>query len=116
MQTAKANATGGPAIRTFGCEMLRLVSGSRTPSRRQTGSQVHVVFQGSGRSVIDGKVYEWGPGDIFVIPSWACADHEASEQADHFVLNDKPVLEAFRLFKSAELPEYQAAGEIFQPR
>jgi gentisate 1,2-dioxygenase len=109
-------ATGGPAIRTFGCEMLRLLPGTRTPSRRQTGSQVHVVFQGAGRSVIDGKVYEWGPGDIFVIPSWACADHEASEQADHFVLNDRPVLEAFRLFKSDELAEHQAVGETFEPR
>jgi gentisate 1,2-dioxygenase len=51
-----------------------------------------------------------------VIPSWACADHEASEQADHFVLDDKPVLEAFRLFRNDELPEQQAAGETFQPR
>ena len=28
----------------------------------------------------------------------------------------EPVLEAFRLFKSDELPEHQPAGETFQPR
>ena len=96
--------------------MTRLLPGTRTPTRRQTGSQVHVVFQGTGRSVVDGTVFEWGPGDIFVVPSWAPVDHESSEQADHFVLSDRPVLEAFRLFRREELPEHQATGETFQPR
>ena len=109
-------ATGGPAIRTFSSEMTRLFPGARTPTRRTTGSSVHVVFQGSGRSVIDGTVFEWGPGDVFVVPSWAAVDHEASEQSDHFVISDRPVLEAFRLFRREELPEHQAVGETFQPR
>jgi gentisate 1,2-dioxygenase len=109
-------ATGGPAIRTFASEMLRLLPGARTPTRRRTGSSIHVVFQGSGRTVMNGTVFEWGPGDIFVVPSWASVDHEALEQADHFVVSDRPVLEAFRLFKAEELPEQQAAGEVFEPR
>ena len=112
-------ATGGPAIRTFACEMTRLFPGARTPTRRTTGSSVHVVFQGSGRSVIDGTVFEWGPGDMFVVPSWAAVDHEASEQSDHFVISDRPVLEAFRLFRREELPEHQAVGRLramSQPR
>jgi gentisate 1,2-dioxygenase len=109
-------ATGGPAIRTFSSEMTRLFPGARTPTRRTTGSAVHVVFQGSGRSVIDGTVYEWGPGDVFVVPSWAAVDHEASEQSDHFVISDRPVLEAFRIFRREELPEHQAVGETSQPR
>ena len=96
--------------------MTRLLPGHRTPTRRTTGSSIHVVFNGSGRSVIDGAVFEWGPGDIFVVPSWAPVDHEANEQADHFVVNDRPVLEAFRLFKREELPAHQAVGATFEPR
>jgi len=109
-------ATGGPAIRTFSSEMTRLLPGTRTPTTRTTGSSVWVVFSGSGRSVIDGTVYEWGPGDVFVIPSWAAADHEADEQADLFAITDRPVLEAFRIYRRIELPEHQPAGERFQPR
>jgi gentisate 1,2-dioxygenase len=109
-------ATGGPAIRTFSCEMTRLFPGARTPTTRTTGSSVWVVFDGSGRSVINGTVFEWGPGDVFVVPSWAATDHEADEQADLFVISDRPVLEAFRLFKHEELAEPQATNGTFEPR
>jgi gentisate 1,2-dioxygenase len=109
-------ATGGPAIRTFGCAMTRFAAGTHTPTRRRTGSSVRVVLHGTGRTVINGTEFEWGPGDIFVIPSWAKVEHEASEQADHFVLDDRPVLDAFRLFKQEELPERQEVTEAFEPR
>jgi gentisate 1,2-dioxygenase len=109
-------ATGGPAIRTFSSEMTRLYPGARTPTTRTTGSSVWVVFSGSGRTVINETVYEWGPGDTFVVPSWAAVDHEANEEADLFVISDRPVLEAFRLFKHIEEPEHQAVGETFEPR
>ncbi len=109
-------ATGGPAIRTFSSEMTRLRAGARTPTRRTTGSSVHVVFHGSGRSVIEGTAFDWGPGDVFVVPSWAAVDHEASEQADLFTITDRPVLEAFRVFRREELPERQAVTDLFEPR
>ncbi len=109
-------ATGGPAIRTFSSEMTRLYPGARTPTTRTTGSSVWVVFSGSGRTVINETAYEWGPGDTFVVPSWAAVDHEAHEEADLFVISDRPVLEAFRLFKRIEEPEQQSIGETFEPR
>ena len=109
-------ATGGPAIRTFSSEMTRLYPGARTPTTRTTGSSVWVVFSGSGRTVINETAYEWGPGDTFVVPSWAAVDHEANEEADLFVISDRPVLEAFRLFKRIEEPEQQSIGETFEPR
>ena len=96
--------------------MTRLFPGARTPTTRTTGSSVHVVFAGSGRSVINGTVFEWGPGDVFVVPSWAPADHEADERADVFVISDRPVLEAFRLFRRDELAEHQAVTDTFEPR
>ncbi len=99
--------TGAPAVATFACEMHRIYPGARTASRRKTGSSVYVVFQGTGRSVIGGQLFEWGPGDVFVTPSWAAVDHEADETADLFTVSDRPVLEALHLYREAPLPAPQ---------
>jgi gentisate 1,2-dioxygenase len=108
-------ATGGPVIATFSCEMLRLYPLGRTPTRRKTGSSVYVVYRGSGHSVINGMRFDWGAGDIFVAPSWAAVDHEASEETDLFVLSDRPVLQALHVYSEREEAEPQAAIETFVP-
>lgn len=107
--------TGSPAVSTFACEMHRLYPGARTPTRRKTGSSVYVVFQGNGRSVINGVLFEWGPGDIFVAPSWASVDHEANVRADLFAISDRPVLQALHLYKEEELAEHQVIADTFVP-
>jgi len=108
--------TGSPAVSTFACEMYRLYPGERTPSRRKTGSSVYVVFQGTGRSVINGVLFEWGPGDIFVTPSWASVDHEVSARADLFAISDRPVLQALHLYREEELAEHQKISGPFVAR
>jgi gentisate 1,2-dioxygenase len=107
--------TGSPAVSTFACEMHRLYPGARTPSRRKTGSSIYVVFQGSGRSVINGVRFEWGPGDVFVTPSWASVDHEAEVRADLFAISDRPVLQALHLHREEELAEQQEIIGTFVP-
>jgi gentisate 1,2-dioxygenase len=107
--------TGAPAVSTFACEMHRLYPGARTPTRRKTGSSVSVVFQGHGDSVIDGVRFAWGPGDIFVTPSWARVDHEARERADLFAISDRPVLQALHLYREEELAEPQETCGTFVP-
>lgn len=107
--------TGGPAVNTFACEMHRLYPGGHTPSRRKTGSSVYVVYQGSGRSVINGVLYEWGPGDSFVTPSWASVDHEVYERADLFAISDRPILQGLHLYREEELAERQEIIGTFIP-
>jgi gentisate 1,2-dioxygenase len=99
--------TDAPAVATFACEMHRIYPGARTASRRKTGSSIYVVFQGTGRSVIGGELFEWGPGDVFVTPSWAAVDHEADETADLFAVSDRPVLQALHLYREERLPAAQ---------
>lgn len=108
--------TGGPAVPTFGCELNRVHPGERTQARRKTGSSVYVVFRGSGRTVIEGRVFEWGPGDVFVTPSWAAVDHEADEVADLFAINDKPVLQALHLYAEETLAAPQEIRDVFEGR
>jgi len=107
--------SGGPAVSTFACEIHRLYPGARTSSRRKTGSSVYVVFQGNGSSVINGVRFEWGPGDIFVTPSWASVDHEASERADLFAISDRPVLQVLHLYREEELAKHQDITDTFVP-
>lgn len=107
--------TGGPAIPTLTCQMTRVRGGQRTPPRRQTGGQIHTVFRGRGKSVIGGTEFEWGPGDVFVVPSWVPVEHEADETADLFVASDGAALKALHLYREAELPERQPVTGSFEP-
>jgi gentisate 1,2-dioxygenase len=108
--------TGRPAIPTLACEMSRLYPGHRTATRRKTGSSVFVVLHGSGRSVIDGQLFEWDKGDVFVTPSWASVDHEATEHADLFTLSDRPVLQALHLYSEEKQSDRQSIEGTFVPR
>jgi gentisate 1,2-dioxygenase len=105
--------TGAPAVATFANEMHRVYAGSRTLTTRKTGSSVYVVFRGRGRSVVNGMVFEWGPGDVFVTPSWAAVDHRADEQADLFAISDRPVLRVLHLYREEVLPDHQAITGSF---
>jgi gentisate 1,2-dioxygenase len=107
--------TGGPAVSTFACEMYRIYPGERTPAKRKVGSSVYVVYQGNGRSVINGVLFEWGPGDTFVTPSWSSVDHEAFERADLFATSDRPVLQGLHLYREEELEERQEIIGTFVP-
>ena len=96
--------------------MTRLAAGKRTRSSRKAGSSVYVVFHGRGASVIDGVRFDWEPGDSFVVPSWAPLDHQATETADLFSIDDRPLLERLGLFREATLDAPQSIRERFRPR
>ncbi|MHB9849078.1 cupin domain-containing protein [Streptomyces krungchingensis] len=111
----KNPVTGGPAIPTITCQMTRIYPGGPTPPRRQTGGRIHTVFRGRGRSVIGGMEFEWGPGDVFVVPSWVPVEHEVTETADVFIGSDQAVLEALHLYREEELSERQEVTGVFTP-
>ncbi|MQB00648.1 MAG: cupin domain-containing protein [Actinobacteria bacterium] len=105
--------TGSNAIPTFSNEMYRLVPGSRTMPVRKVGNSVFLVFKGSGTSIVDGKRFDWRQGDVFVAPSWAAVEHEASEQADLFVISDRPIMQALGIFRSETLDDHQEEVSTF---
>lgn len=106
---------GRPAITTMTCLMMRILPGGRRAPRRQTGSQVHVVYRGRGKSVIGGTQFDWGAGDVFVVPSWAPVEHESEEVADIFVVTDQAALELLGLFREQQLSEPQRVAGRFEP-
>jgi len=107
---------GSPVLPTLGCAISRLRPGRRTRPIRRTGSSVHVVFRGRGGSVIEGQRFAWQAGDSFVVPSWAAVEHEASEPADLFSIDDRPIFEKLGLYREAVLDRPQAVAGEFAPR
>ena len=109
-------STGASVLPTLACAAHRVRAGRRSVPVRRVGNAIYVVFQGSGSSVIDGRRFDWGPGDMFVVPSWAAVEHAADEQADLFVLTDAPVLRALGLYREQVLPGPQPVTSVFTPR
>ncbi|MFF5297134.1 cupin domain-containing protein [Paractinoplanes globisporus] len=92
--------TGASVLPTLACHMHRL-SGDG-PAARQSGNQIFVVYRGRGHSVIDGRRFDWEPGDMFVVPSWVPVEHH-SPDADLFSIDDSPVLRAIGIFRREAL-------------
>ncbi|WP_030435861.1 cupin domain-containing protein [Actinoplanes subtropicus] len=98
-------ATAGDVLPTIRAEMHRIRPGSETAPRRQTGSAVYQVFDGSGRVTVGDRSWSVGRGDLFVVPSWvafsavsqASASDSDSGALDLFTFSDAPVFEALGL-------------------
>jgi gentisate 1,2-dioxygenase len=108
--------TGSSVLPTLGCAVHRIRAGRRSVPVRRTGNAVYVAYQGTGSTVIDGRRFDWGPGDMFVAPSWSAVEHAADEPADLFVLTDTPVLRALGIHREQVLSGPQPVTDVFTPR
>jgi gentisate 1,2-dioxygenase len=85
--------TGGDVMPTIRAEFHRLRAGAHTRTRRDVGSAVYQVFQGTGRFHLDSGVTEVGTGDLIVVPSWTEWAIEADTELDLFTFSDAPIVE-----------------------
>ena len=94
-------ATGGPAMPTLDCYAMRIANRAATRPSRVTWNQIWLVVSGEGRSTVGGRGFEWSQHDVFTVPHWSWASHEASSAAaDFFVVTDRSVYEALELARS----------------
>jgi gentisate 1,2-dioxygenase len=93
--------TGGPVLPTMSCRVQMIRKGEQLKAKRVAGSSVFLVKHGRGRSVIEGKTFDWEPGDIIALPSWAQHDYAnaGGEDAILFSISDRPVLEALGFYR-----------------
>ena len=96
-------ATGGYPMPTMGAFMQLLPRGFRGQPYRQTDATVFCAVEGHGRTRVGDTTFDWGPRDIFVVPSWTAAAHEASEDAVLFSMSDRPAQQALGLWRE-EVP------------
>ncbi len=62
--------TGGPVLPTMGAWLAMLPKGFKGEQYRATDGTIFVCVEGEGTTTVDGKVLEWGPNDVFVVPPW----------------------------------------------
>ncbi|MEW4401742.1 cupin domain-containing protein [Agrobacterium tumefaciens] len=84
---------GGDVMPTIRAEFHRLRAGATTPARREVGSSVFQVFDGSGSVILDGREQALDVGDLFVVPSWISWSLQAETQFDLFRFSDAPIME-----------------------
>ena len=90
---------GDWAIPTIATWAQLLPAGFKTSPYRSTDGTVYVVVEGTGRSTIGGRSFEWGPRDIFVVPSWCEATHEATSETVLFGASDRVIQEKLGLWR-----------------
>jgi gentisate 1,2-dioxygenase len=99
--------TGGPLMPTLACGVQLIRPGVRTRAHRHTGSAVYLVFEGRGASVIDGQRFDWGKGDLFVVPTWAWHEHASvGGEAILFSVQDTPIMQALGLYREQAYAEH----------
>lgn len=105
------NPTNGtPIFPTLSYRASLLKNGQTTAPYRHSASQYFFVLEGSGKSVIDGQVFEWGKNDFFVVPShcWRSHSNTGSGDAILYSVTDAPVMERLGQYRSqGKLPSGQ---------
>jgi len=92
-------ATGGYPMATIAAFLQLLPKGFAGKPYRSTDSTIYNVVEGRGTSRVGSTVLNWGPRDIFVVPSWQPVSHEASEDAVLFSASDRAAQKALGLWR-----------------
>ncbi|RSM56708.1 cupin [Actinoplanes sp. ATCC 53533] len=92
--------TGGDVLPTMRTEFHRLAPYAETSARREVGSSVFQVFDGSGRVTVGGSSWTVERGDLFVVPSWQPLSLAAEAGMDLFRFTDAPIFERLGLDRS----------------
>jgi gentisate 1,2-dioxygenase len=92
--------TGGPVMPTLDCSAMRRAAGAPTRRRRVTYNMICLVVSGSGQSRIGDQEFTWSQHDVFSIPHWTWASHQAvGGEADLFVVSDRSAFENLDLVR-----------------
>lgn len=89
-------SNGRDVLPTIRAEMHRIRADSGTRVRREVGSSVYQVFDGTGQVTVGERQWSVARGDMFVVPSWQpfSARADSSGALDLFRFSDAPILEA----------------------
>jgi len=94
--------TGGDVMPTIRAEFHRLERDVHTRPRREVGSSVYQVFDGTGTFILDGNEHTVEKGDMIVVPSWVHFSIAADEGIDLFRFGDHPIIERLSLSRIQE--------------
>jgi gentisate 1,2-dioxygenase len=90
---------GGAVLPTMGAYLSLFPNGFKGEDYRSTDATIFAVAEGHGTTVIDGKPYEWGLNDVFVVPAWKRYRHMPATEAVLFSISDKPAQQALGIWR-----------------
>ncbi len=90
---------------TIDASLRLLPAGFHTKPYRSTDASVFCVVEGYGRSVVGETTLTWKPHDIFMVPSWMFASHEAVAESVLFSFSDLPLQKTLGLWREEKSPE-----------
>ena len=97
-KTVRYTKNGGSVMPTLDLFLTRIEA--RTRPRRATYNAVCLVVAGEGRSTVGEQRFEWSRHDVFTVPHWTWASHEArSASADLFIVTDRAIYERLDLLR-----------------
>jgi gentisate 1,2-dioxygenase len=92
--------TGDAVMPALDCYAMRLSKDQPTRPKRTTCNMICLVVSGSGRSTVGEHTFDWSQHDVFSIPHWNFASHEAKGgDADLFIVSDKSAFERLGLLR-----------------
>jgi gentisate 1,2-dioxygenase len=91
--------TGGPVMPTMGAHLALLPKNFKGKDYQATDSTIFVCVEGEGTTKVGGQTLEWGPRDVFVVPSWMKHSHQAKKESVLFSISDRPAQEALGIWR-----------------
>lgn len=85
--------TGGDVMPTLRAEVHRLRPSTVTATRREVGSSVWQVFDGTGTVQVGERSWQVGRGDLIAVPSWQPLTITSDSTLDLFRFSDSPIFE-----------------------
>ncbi len=92
-----------PTMPTIALKVHAWPAGWRNRPYRHSVNTIHVVMQGSGRSVIGGQAFAWEFGDALALPAWCRIEHRAAEDSILFSMSDENLMRWTRYHRFEEL-------------
>jgi gentisate 1,2-dioxygenase len=100
-RTVRYTRNGGSVMPTMDL-FFKKIEG-RTRPQRGTYNAICLVVSGEGRSTVGEQRFEWSKHDVFSVPHWTWASHEASGgksgAAELFIVTDRALYERLDLLR-----------------
>lgn len=92
-------ATGGYPMPTMATFMQFLPAGFKGRSARTTDGTVYCAVEGQGTAWVGDARFDFGKGDVFVVPTWSPLRLDAAQDCVLFSYSDRPVQDALGLLR-----------------
>ena len=95
-------ATGGYPMPTIAAFLQLLPEGFETRPYRSTDATIFCAAEGHGTTRVGDQTFDWGPRDVFVVPSWTAVTHRTGDEAVLFSFSDRPAQRSLGLWREQE--------------